>query len=38
MSNHHEQEKGQVLLYQTDEGRFRLECRLEGETLWVTLN
>lgn len=33
-----EQEKGQVLLYQTDEGRFRLECRLEGETLWLTLN
>jgi len=38
MSNHHEQEKGQVLLYQTGEGRFRLECRLEGETLWLTLN
>ena len=38
MSNHHEQEKGEVLLYQTDEGRFRLECRLEGETLWVILN
>lgn len=33
-----EQEKGQVLLYQTDEGRLRLECRLEGETLWLTLN
>ncbi len=38
MNNHHEQEKGQVLLYQTDEGRFCLECRLEGETLWLTLN
>ena len=38
MSDHHEQEKGQVLLYQTDAGRFRLECRLEGESLWLTLN
>ena len=33
-----EQEKGQVLLYQTDEGQLRLECRLEGDTLWLTLN
>ncbi len=29
MDNHlPEQEKGQVLLYQTDEGQLRLECRL----------
>ncbi len=34
----HEQERGQVLLYQTDEGGLRLECRLEEETLWLTLN
>ena len=33
-----EQEKGQVLLYQTDAGDLRLECRLEGESLWLSLN
>ena len=33
-----EKEKGQVLLYQTDEGSFRLECRFEGESLWLSLN
>ena len=39
MNNHPpEQEKGQVLLYQTDGGQLRLECRLEGDTLWLTLN
>jgi len=38
MTQFHEQEKGQVLLYQTDGGGLRLECRLEGETLWLTLN
>lgn len=36
--NNQEQVKGQVLLYQTDEGRLRLECRLAGETLWLSLN
>ena len=33
-----EKEKGQVLLYQTDEGSFRLECRFGGERLWLSLN
>ncbi len=28
--------KGEVLLYQTDDGRTRVECRFEGETLWLT--
>lgn len=32
------EEKGQVLFYQTDEGRLRLECRFEGESLWLSLN
>jgi hypothetical protein len=31
-------ERGQVLLYQTDDQGLRLECRLVGETLWLTLN
>jgi len=33
-----EKEKGQILLYQTDTGQLRLECRLESDTLWLTLN
>ena len=33
-----EPEKGQVLLYQTDDLGLRLECRFEGETLWLSLN
>ena len=24
------------LLYQTEDGRTRIECRLEGETLWLS--
>ncbi|MCC7516881.1 MAG: virulence RhuM family protein [Pseudomonadales bacterium] len=27
---------GEFLLYQTEDGRTRIECRLEGETLWLT--
>lgn len=27
---------GEVLLYQTEDGRTRVECRFEGETLWLT--
>jgi hypothetical protein len=26
----------QVLLYQAEDGRIRVECRFEGETLWLT--
>ena len=33
-----EEEKGQLLLYSTDAGKLCLEIRLEGETLWLTLN
>ena len=27
---------GEVLLYQTEDGRTRIECRFEDETLWLT--
>lgn len=36
--NADDQGLGQVLLYQTDTGDLRLECRLEGESLWLSLN
>jgi hypothetical protein len=26
----------ELILYQTEDGRTRIECRLEGETLWLT--
>lgn len=25
-----------LILYQTEDGRTRLQCRLEGQTLWLT--
>lgn len=28
--------KAELLLYQTEDGRTRIECRYEGETLWLT--
>ena len=28
--------EGEFLLYQTDEGQTRIECRFEGETIWLT--
>ncbi len=31
-----EKSKGQILIYQTEEGQARLEVRLEGETLWLS--
>lgn len=27
---------GELVLYQTEDGRTRIECRFEGETLWLT--
>jgi len=33
-----EQHKGQMLLYITNNGSIKLEVRLEGETLWLTIN
>ena len=28
--------KGDLILYQTEDGRTRIECRFEGETVWLT--
>jgi hypothetical protein len=28
--------KGELLLYQTEDGRTRIECRFGGETVWLT--
>jgi hypothetical protein len=28
--------KGELVLYQTDDGRTRIECRFEGDTIWLT--
>ena len=30
--------QGEVLIYQTDDGKIRLDVRLERETLWMTLS
>jgi hypothetical protein len=36
MTNELTAPKGEILLYQTDDGEIKLECRLENETLWLT--
>ncbi|MFN8066598.1 MAG: virulence RhuM family protein [Vicinamibacterales bacterium] len=28
--------EGELILYQTEDGRTRIECRFDGETLWLT--
>jgi hypothetical protein len=28
--------KGELILYQTEDGRTRIECRFEGEAIWLT--
>ncbi|HEY4184694.1 MAG TPA: virulence RhuM family protein [Polyangia bacterium] len=28
--------KGELILYETEDGRTRIECRLEGDTIWLT--
>ena len=28
--------RGELILYQTEDGRTRIECRFEQETLWLT--
>ena len=33
-----EENKGQILLYQTPDGESRIEVRLEGETVWLSLD
>ena len=32
-----EKDKGQILLYQTPDGESRIEVRLQGETVWLSL-
>ena len=33
-----EQDKGQILLYQTPDGESRIEVMLQGETVWLSLD
>ena len=33
-----EDNKGQILLYQTPDGESRIEVRLQGETVWLNLD
>lgn len=33
-----EPDKGQIVLYQTEDGGSRIECRFQGESLWLSLN
>ncbi len=28
--------QGELILYETEDGRARIECRFEGETIWIT--
>ena len=28
----------EIILYQTEDGRARVECRFENETIWLSLN
>lgn len=28
--------KGELILYQTEDGRTRIDCRFDGETIWLT--
>jgi len=30
--------QSEIILYQTEDGRTRLQVRLEGETVWLSLN
>lgn len=32
----HDSPKSSLILYQTDDGRTRIECRFENETIWLT--
>lgn len=32
-----EEDRGQILLYQTPDGESRIEVRLQGETVWLSL-
>ena len=36
MTSQDDTPKGELILYQTEDGRTRIECRFEGETIWLT--
>ncbi|HTV41358.1 MAG TPA: RhuM family protein [Candidatus Sulfotelmatobacter sp.] len=36
MSNQETQPGGELILYQTEDGRTRVQCRFEGGTIWLT--
>lgn len=36
MTSHNNQSVGEILLYQTDDGKTRIDVRLQGETVWLT--
>jgi len=36
MTKRNKPDTGEVLLYQTEDGRTRIECRFENETLWLS--
>lgn len=36
MPNTEPSAQSEILLYQTEDGRTRIQCRLEGDTLWLT--
>jgi hypothetical protein len=35
-SHHSAPTGGEIILYQTEDGRTRIQCRLENETVWMT--
>jgi hypothetical protein len=35
MKNDNDRPTGEFILYQTEDGRTRIECRFENETLWL---
>ena len=34
--NEANQPQSEIILYQTEDGRTRIQCRFENETLWLT--
>ena len=38
MSNHNLPARTEFLLYQTEDGRIRIETRMQDETIWLTIN
>lgn len=35
MTSQDDTPKGELILYQTEDGRTRIDCRFEGETIWL---